>query len=359
MAQITHKDPPLSAQLSGLFLPDFCEKGNLLIIILVSELVAMVLAIAQPGTFMDRLSYLALVSLFIQWIALSSISIMCSLQTFLRRMNNVQAALISFGLIQTLTILFTLLSYGITLFTGIAASLQKDWLLDSLLSNLLVSMIITAIALRYLYIQHQSKLHIEAEARSRIRALQARIRPHFLFNSMNIIASLTRSDPVLAEQAVEDLSELFRASLSSSESLNLEDELELARSYLRIESLRLGSRLRVIWDIDEQAYNLNLPALSIQPLVENAVYHGIEPLPKGGTIRITAKKHQQCIRIEISNPVPEDDKSKARSGNRIAQDNVRQRFALAFDNRGKMSIQLKNNHYRVTLEAPVEERVKL
>ena len=119
-----------------------------------------------------------------------------------------------------------------------------------------------------------------------LQALQARIRPHFLFNSMNTIASLTHDQPDLAEQAIENLSDLFRASLAAEASISLQQELELTRSYIDLESLRLGERLEVNWHLPEREPSLNLPALTLQPLVENAIYHGIEPLSSGGSIDI-------------------------------------------------------------------------
>ena len=155
-----------------------------------------------------------------------------------------------------------------------------------LLENGVISVIVSAIVLRYFYVTAQWQRDVEASAEAQVQALQARIRPHFLFNSMNTIASLTRSDPATAEHAVEDLSELFRASLAHKTFVPLSEELELVGSYLRIEGQRLGERLEVEWDLDADAADVEIPELSLQPLVENAVNHGIEQCSAGGAFAL-------------------------------------------------------------------------
>jgi two-component system, LytTR family, sensor histidine kinase AlgZ len=154
--------------------------------------------------------------------------------------------------------------------------------------------------LRYFWVAAQWRRNVEAEARSRIRALQARIRPHFLFNSMNTIAALTRSDPARAEEAVEDLADLFRASLSDATStVTLKEELELSRIYQRIEQHRLGDRLAVEWRIKALPLRARIPALSVQPLLENAIYHGIEQLAGGGTVVVEGRYDRATGIIEL------------------------------------------------------------
>ena len=147
--------------------------------------------------------------------------------------------------------------------------------------NLGIGAIIGALALRYFYVTGEWRRNVELQAQARVRALQARIRPHFLFNSMNTIAALTRSDPARAEEAVEDLADLFRANLNEKRSsITLKEELEVARIYQRIEQLRLGDRLHVIWDVADLPMRAQVPGLLMQPLLENAIYHGIEPRPQ-------------------------------------------------------------------------------
>jgi two-component system sensor histidine kinase AlgZ len=198
---------------------------------------------------------------------------------------------------------------------------------------------------------------VHAEARSRIQALQARIRPHFLFNSMNTIAALTRSDPARAEEAVEDLADLFRATLRDSHSpLRLKEELELTRIYQRIEALRLGDRLKVTWDVAELPMRALVPGLTVQPLLENAIYHGIEPLPNGGTVTVAGRVVNGEIEIVVTNPVsPERPATSERPGNRLALDNIRQRLALAYGARGSIDVEQPPHEYRVTIRFPFAE----
>jgi two-component system sensor histidine kinase AlgZ len=217
--------------------------------------------------------------------------------------------------------------------------------------------IVTALLLRYFFVTHQWQKHVRAEAQSRIQALQARIRPHFLFNSMNTIAALTRSDPARAEEAVEDLADLFRATLRDSHSpLRLKEELELSRIYQRIEALRLGERLAVTWDVGSLPMRAFVPGLTVQPLLENAIYHGIEPLEHGGTVTVSGRVVGDEIELVVSNPVAQNAAAvEQRTGNRLALDNIRQRLALAYGARGTLVAEQRPDSYRVTVRFPYAE----
>jgi len=194
----------------------------------------------------------------------------------------------------------------------------------------------------------------ELEARSRIRALQARIRPHFLFNSLNTVASLTRSDPERAEEAIEDLADLFRVSLSDARAqITLREELEVARIYQRIEQLRLGERLQVRWNVADLPSDAIVPSLLLQPLLENAIGHGIEPLPQGGTVTVLGRCDGDEIVVEIENPVSATARA-VRSGNRMALDNIRQRLELVFPGRSGVEVADSADAYRVRLRFPLE-----
>jgi two-component system sensor histidine kinase AlgZ len=227
---------------------------------------------------------------------------------------------------------------------------DQGW--EFLARNLALGTLVTTGALRYFYVTDQWRANIERAAHSRISALQARIRPHFLFNSMNTIAALTRSDPVAAEQAVEDLADLFRASLSNpGESIPLEQELEVARVYQRMEEQRLGSRLKVTWDIDQLPMATRIPSLTIQPLLENAIYHGVEQLPAGGEITIRGQMDNQIVTIVVTNPTPADSAGRA-GGNQLALDNIRQRLALAYGKRARLEVQRSADSFRVLIGFP-------
>ncbi len=338
--------PP--ARPDAAFLPDFCEQGNLLRTMLVAELLAFVIVAAQSGPWLERLQILALVSLFVQWVALVDIALLCMLQRQLARLDDRLAAALAFALLQAVTVGFTLIAHALAARMGLPTGARS--LTSMLAEHGIISAIVSAIALRYFYVTAQWRRNVEAEAQSRVQALQARIRPHFLFNSMNTIASLTRSAPIQAEEAVEDLAELFRASLAERGTLTLDEELGLVASYLRIEGQRLAGRLSVDWAHDPATGTAELPALTLQPLVENAVYHGAEQSAGGARIAIRTRREHDAIEIEIDNPRPRA--ASPREGHRMAQDNVRQRLALAFGEDASLSVRDDGERYRVTVRIP-------
>jgi two-component system sensor histidine kinase AlgZ len=227
----------------------------------------------------------------------------------------------------------------------------------TLIRNLTSALILIGLALRYFYLHYESELHLQVQAQARLQALQARIRPHFLFNSMNTIASLTHDQPDLAEHAIENLSDLFRASLAAEASISLRQELELTRSYIDLEALRLGDRLEVNWQLPDRELSLNLPALTLQPLVENAIYHGIEPLAGGGVIDIVINATNANIEISISNPLITARQAGRRKGNQMALENIRERLALAFDGAASMDLSETESRYTVKLTIPAAEAV--
>jgi len=227
---------------------------------------------------------------------------------------------------------------------------QDHWYFLS--RNLVVGVIVTMLGLRYLYVSHQWQRNVKSEARTRIDALQARIRPHFLFNSMNTIASLTRTNPGAAESAVEDLADLFRASLSDSNKLiRIGEELDITRVYERMEKQRLGDRLRVEWSVDELPEAAKIPSLTLQPLLENAIYHGIEPLPEPGVVEIEGRRKGDMIYISVRNPLPVS-RLRSEPGNQIALNNIAERLKLAFGPRAQLSKAVDSTHYQVSIAIP-------
>jgi two-component system sensor histidine kinase AlgZ len=200
----------------------------------------------------------------------------------------------------------------------------------------------------------QWRARVRAEAKARFEALQARIRPHFLFNSMNTIASLIRSRPAEAEHAVEDLSDLFRAALGSDAALStLGTELDLMRRYLDIEKLRLGERLRVDMAVDDLPADLPIPALLLQPLAENAIYHGIQQLPQGGTVTVHGRREADAVVLEIRNPQPPPS-VRAAPRNGMALANTRARIEYHFGTRGTLTIDNAAEEFVCVLGLPHE-----
>ena len=200
---------------------------------------------------------------------------------------------------------------------------------------------------------------MQANARARADALQARIRPHFLFNSMNLIASLVRRDPQVAERAVLDLSDLFRAALGAGEGdSTLREECELAERYLSIESLRLGERLQVAWQRDAALpWQQPLPRLLLQPLVENAVLHGISRLAEGGTITLALHCQAGLLHIHVRKPAP-DPSAPALAlahGAGHAQQNISHRLAWRFGPAARMTAGWDGGYYECRITVPVNE----
>jgi two-component system sensor histidine kinase AlgZ len=186
---------------------------------------------------------------------------------------------------------------------------------------------------------------------ARLQALQARIRPHFLFNSLNAVLGLMRSDPRRAEATLENLADLFRVFMRDARDLvALDDEVITCKEYLAIEQLRLGERLKVVWHLDDMPGDALLPSLLLQPLIENAVHHGIEPSSQTGTIEIAAARTGDRVRVEIINPIP--DALPTRAGNQMGLSNVRERLMLLYDMEAELKTRAEASVFRLELEFP-------
>ncbi len=221
-----------------------------------------------------------------------------------------------------------------------ASVLVRGWLLCLLLSASIIA-----------YFFWRNRAYSPALADARLQALQARIRPHFLFNSINAVLSLIRSDPKRAEEALEDLAELYRALMQDNRHLStLADELALCRQYLSLEQLRLGERLQVDWDIATMPEDALVPQLLLQPLVENAIYHGIEPGMEPGTVRIRIAREKNQVRLLLTNPYHPDYQHRA--GNRMALANIRERLALHFDVEASLDTHVAGDQFEIRIVLP-------
>lgn len=345
--------PDAGGKYSQAYLPDFCAAGTILVILLVTELVAIVLTLAayQPGAFLTELGQ---TSMFLLWLALPGTAMMCRIRPWAEKLGNTQAFVICFFLLEFLCLVLAEVTYWLTVRFGEAVIIDASHG-AYLLRTFAISSIVIALTMRYLYVASEWRRSIVLEAQARISALQALIRPHFLFNSMNTIASLTRSDPKRAEEAVEDLADLLRANLNASNvRTTLKEELEVAAIYQRIEKLRLGDRLTVRWDIDELPMRALIPSLTIQPLLENAIYHGIELLPDGGEVKVSGRRVNGNLRIVVRNPVAPDH-ARPHGGNKMAMANIRQRFELAYGSQASVDAEEKDSFYNVCLQFPCDE----
>lgn len=341
---------------STAYLPDFCAAGTIFVMVLVAELVAIALTLAENPAAGEFLIELAETSLYVLWVVLLSALLLCRVRGRVERLGKTQAFVTTFVLLEILCLVVAEGAWQLTQRFSLASIIEEPHR-DFLLRTFAISSIVVALAMRYLYISSEWRRSIVLEAQSRVSALQALIRPHFLFNSLNTIASLARSDPRLAEEAVEDLADLMRANLGiNRERSTLREELEIATTYQRIEKLRLGDRLEVRWNVDQLPMQALLPSLTLQPLVENAIYHGIELVPDGGEVVVSGRLQDGRIEIDISNPVAEHDQGR-RDGNRMALANISQRFELAYGKLASVSAGRNGNEYRVKLEFPYHETV--
>ncbi|UCE90320.1 MAG: sensor histidine kinase [Pseudomonadota bacterium] len=337
-----------------LFLPNFCGIRMVSAVVLIAQLFAFVLTLAPLGpNTADRWSDLGMISVFVQWNALTSCALLCLVRPLLCRLKTAWVVVITLAILLGIIALMSEGTFWLLhrSFAGFVPIPVGHW--EFLWRNLAIGGIVSALVLRYFYVQHQWKRNTRTEAEARLQALQSRIRPHFLFNSMNTIASLTRSQPEQAELAVEDLADLFRASLRDARNrITLEEELELCRRYLHIEGLRLGERLHVAWRTETLPGDALIPPLTLQPLVENAIYHGIERQVEGGTVTIAGRMDGRRLQIDITNPSPGADATAHREGNRLAMDNIRERLAMYYGPRDSVQVEDNATHYRVSINIP-------
>jgi two-component system, LytTR family, sensor histidine kinase AlgZ len=342
------------------FLPDFCAAHNLLVVVLATQLLAVLLVLVRAEAGFGFWVDLGVISLFLQWLALVCAGLTCALRGPLARLARPRAAVLTYLVLVTTIFLLSLLAWHLAIWTELGRPWVPVQAKEFLFRNTAIGAIVSLVMLRYFYVQHQWRLNIQREATARIEALQARIRPHFLFNSLNTVAALITVKPDLAEQAVEDLSDLFRASLSETpDGVSLEDEMALARRYLNLEMLRLGDRLEVDWRVPPNSLNsVRVPRLIIQPLVENAVYHGIETRPEGGKVEVTATAREDHVEVLIENPVPnEDQRPTARRGHQMALDNVSQRLRLKLGPEARLETHRDHGRFTTRLRLPREEDV--
>lgn len=332
-------------------LPDFCQPQAVLLVVLLGLLLALLIALAG-GVGSGFWLRLGLTALFVEGVVLAASLLLCTLRVWLSERSPVFAYLAIFVVIEGLVLAATGLAARMLPLDLAAAEFELG---SIMLRNALIAAIAALVLLRFLSLHREWQRQVHAEATAQLAALQARIRPHFLFNALNTIASLIRTRPEQAENAVLDLSDLLRTGLADEAEHSLGEELDLVRGFLRIEGLRLGDRLGVDWQIDERApLDTRLPALLIQPLIENAVVHGIARLADGGRLRVeVAREGRNRWRVMIENPLPPVSTPGAEGGHRIALDNVRKRMELAFGDQGRCRVDADDRQFRIELIGPI------
>jgi len=337
------------------FLPDFGSLNVTVRMVVLATIVAAIVTIGRNDV-LDENAWqdLNLLIGYALILSLSSVLVLKLFSPIIRRMTVLGGSL----LVVLLTLIVIVAGTEIMVFAlfdfRLTTERWPDWHYSLLARSILIGIIICVLALRYLLVAHRAELESRAEQEARLQALQSRIRPHFLFNSMNSIASLTRSDPARAETALQDLADLFRVLLADARKLvPISAEREISRQYLEIEKLRLGDRLKVTWQVNNVPRSALIPALTLQPLLENAIYHGIEPRFQGGTLRIELWGENENLNIMISNPLPDVPKHAHGKGNKIAMDNIRLRLQSHFGEAATMQVFQNNGQYHVKLKMPI------
>jgi len=349
----------MSLKAEKIFLPDFCSARMLSAVFFLAELLAFLLTLAADTSVLGFLSEFGIRSLLALWIALMSAAVLCLARKILGLGNHFWAGLTGFCVIQLNTAWVCWLVADVlpdkNLLLPLIDPAQKTAFYARTLG---ISSLVSLAFLRYLFVLYQWRRQVEAQAAARLDALQARMRPHFLFNSLNAIASLIRINPVLAEKLVEDLAELIRASMRVDQSrlIRLDEEIQLVGLYLAIECQRLDERLTVRWQLDDVPKDALVPPLSLQPVVENAIRHGIEPNPQGGEIVIKGVKTLGGILLSVCNTLPPDALHARHKGNQMAMTNLAARIAGCFGGDGHIDSFIKAGFYQVDILIPYQTR---
>ena len=302
---------------------------HLLELIVASNVLAMVLALAEARSWhaLEGIRVLQY-TFFINWVILSFSAFVDYFQDFFTKLSQKVALTLGFVVLQIIVLLTTCAVNIIQFWAARSTGFSEDVLFHGVSLHLGYGILLGAFCLRYLYMREQWLRQQYSELNARIQAMQARIHPHFLFNSLNRVVSLISIDPDKAENMLISLSRLFRASFQELKLVSLEEEIDLCKQYLSIEKMRLGDRLTVEWNIQATPIELKratIPLLTLQPLLENSIFHGVEKVLQASTISVLVEILQNQVTIVITNPYSHD-KIKSRTGNGIAIENVEQRL---------------------------------
>lgn len=324
-------------------LPDFRNLGVCLRILVLVNLMAFIAAILQSNSLGEGVARLAELSAFVQPVLLLSLLLLYS-------GNRVLAGMPYWAGVATIILAELSLANAARMLAARFFEPASD---VPLMRTLFITLVMTAVVLYYFHLRYRALSPAIIEAR--LQALQARIRPHFLFNSINAVLSLMRSQPRKAETALEDMADLFRVLMADNRELvPLARELALCRQYLALEKLRLEERLNIVWQIDTMPPDAMVPPLILQPLLENAVYHGIEPLTEGGTVTINIHSSRDQVNLILENPYP--SQRDRTGGNRMALTNIRERLALHFDAEASLTSTVIHSRFEVHIVIPYRRK---
>lgn len=322
-------------------LPDFRNLGVCVRTLVIVNFCVLIAAILQSNSWTGVLNNLTELSAWTQPVLLISIILLYAFQSWLNQLSyRLGAAVIMVAVL--------IVTYVCNYFVDQLINVEPNTL--KIRSYLLASTLV-ALVLYYFNLRYRALTPAIAEAR--LQALQARIRPHFLFNCINAVVSVVRNNPKLAETALEDMADLFRVLMADNRDLvPLAKEIALSRQYLALEKMRLEERLQLTWQVENMPPDALMPPLVLQPLLENAVYHGIEPLPEGGEITIKIYALRNEVHFILTNPYLF---SSQHSGNKMALMNIRERLALHFDSEAQLASRADNNFYEVHIVIPYKK----
>ncbi|MFT3669125.1 MAG: histidine kinase [Pseudoxanthomonas sp.] len=318
----------------------------LIAVLMAGEALALIMALASDAT--GRLIQFGLASLGIQWVSLATLCILYLLRRQLARLPPPYLAWLCLAFLLCMTTLVASAAWSVFEMSTNAMEGRTTFVLRMLAIAAIVGLLML---LTYQNYWNARQLAIRAK-QLELEALQARIRPHFLFNTLNTGAALVHQRPEEAERLLLDLSDLFRAALAGPREISLADELSLVRRYLEIESLRFGNRLRVEWRLPESLPALVVPALSIQPLVENAIRHGVEPAAGGGDVSVEVACGEGFVQITVANGLPTAP-VRPTAGHQVGLSSVRARIQAMTQGRGSVETQAKDGRYTAVLRLPM------
>lgn len=341
------REPSVNQMPMSVLLPTFCQRDAVLRICVLAQVVAILLALV-PGLELDFWLRLGVMTLMVQWICVSMLSLL-----WLSKRHVVHWSAWALRLRFSLALLLVVIAVGTLAYRPLqmlnwpGVEHYEAFLLQLIGISLLVSFLLIQLASLYA----EQRLRLDAQARAEADALQARIRPHFLFNTLNMLAELTQQDPSKAEQAILDLAKLFRAALQSHSLVSLTDEFALARKYIALEQLRLGERLQLQWHVPESLPMLQIPGLTLQPLLENAVRYGIEPSQQPALLTVLVEVGRSQCSVTIRNQIwPNVEHGK---GNGIALQNIKHRLQLFYGDAAALTVHQQQGQFITKLTLPL------
>ncbi len=334
------------------WLPNFCSINTIGSVMAVTQIVAFIVLLAPDSGLRLGLKNFLIVSGFAQWLAFCIVAALCSARDWLGRLPRSLCYALAFLMICAIAALASALVHYLDRGLNLNVMADQVGFWQFVFSITAVCALVSIAALRYFEMQQENLAAHRAELDAKVIAMQARIRPHFLFNTLNTIASLIQRHPQDAQTALEDLGELMRAALKNESGLsNFGAQRELSERYLAIEKFRMGERLKLEWRVDPIAAETPMPDFILQPLIENAVLHGLSPLAEGGVIEIDGVQEKNNWRLRIRNPMPKFGSGMHR-GNGMALENIKARLQHHYGVNAGLMIESEGDFYCVTVIMP-------